>query len=72
MAQQETRIKVMETELAKMRQQKAELEMQKKYGEDRFSKLKDKTGKEIVSYKKTVQDKEKTVFNLKSELKKTD
>lgn len=30
------------------------------------------TGKDISNYKKTVQDKEKTVFGLKNELKKTD
>ena len=44
----------METELEKMKQKKAELEMQKKYGEERFSKHKEKTGKEITTFKKTV------------------
>lgn len=30
------------------------------------------TGKDISNYKKTVADKEKTVYSLKNELKKTD
>ena len=39
MVQQEARIKVMETELDKMKKQKEQLEMQKKYGEERYSKM---------------------------------
>ena len=72
MVQQEARIKVMETELAKMKKQKEDLEMQKKYGEERYSKMRDKTGKDISTFKKSVQEKDKNLFNLKSELKKTD
>ena len=72
MVQQEARIKVMETELDKMKKAKEQLEMQKKYGEERYSKMRVQTGKDISTYKKTVQEKDKTVFNLKAELKKTD
>ena len=72
MVQQEARIKVMETELDKMKKAKEQLEMQKKYGEERYSKMRVQTGKDISTFKKTVVEKDKTVFNLKAELKKTD
>jgi hypothetical protein len=62
----------MEQELAKQKKANETLEIQKKYGEERYSKMRVQTGKDISNYKKTVQDKEKTVFGLKNELKKTD
>ena len=71
-AQQDTRIKIMEQELAKQKKANETLEIQKKYGEERYSKMRVQTGKDISNYKKTVADKEKTVFSLKNELKKTD
>ena len=70
--QQETRLKAMELELAKMKKQRDDLEVQKKYGEERFSKYKTTATKDISSYKKSVKDKEQTVFKLKNDLKKTD
>ena len=71
-AQQDTRIKIMEQELAKQKKANETLEIQKKYGEERYSKMRVQTGKDISNYKKTVADKEKTVYSLKNELKKTD
>ena len=65
MAQQETRIKVMENDLQKMKQQRDELEKQKKYGEERFSKFKSTAAKDLQQTKKTVQEKDKTVSKLK-------
>ena len=62
----------MEQELAKQKKANETLEIQKKYGEERYSKMRVQTGKDISNYKKTVADKEKTVFSLKNELKKTD
>ena len=62
----------MEQELAKQKKANETLEIQKKYGEERYSKMRVQTGKDISNYKKTVADKEKTVFGLKNELKKTD
>lgn len=70
--QQETRLKAMELELAKMKKQRDDLEVQKKYGEERFSKYKTTATKDISNYKKSVKDKEQTVFKLKNDLKKTD
>jgi len=72
MAKQEARIKVMEAELQKQKQKREEAEMKSKYGEERYGNLRDKTGKEITTFKKTVQESNKTVYNLKTELKKTD
>lgn len=62
----------MEQELAKQKKANETLEIQKKYGEERYSKMRVQTGKDISNYKKTVADKEKTVYSLKNELKKTD
>ena len=38
--QQESRLKAMEQEIQKMKKERDELERQKKYGEERFSKFK--------------------------------
>ena len=46
--------------------------MQKKYGEERFSKFKTNVSKDITNFKKTVKDKDQAVFKLKNDLKKTD
>jgi len=59
-------------ELDKQKKQRIELEKQKKYGEERFSKLKATTNKDLTLTKKTAQEKDKTVSKLKQELKKTD
>jgi len=48
------------------------MEKQKKYGDERFSKFKTTVNKDLVSAKKTNEQKEKTVSKLKVDLKKTD
>ena len=70
--QQESRLKAMELQLAQMKKQRDDAEAQKKYGEERFSKFKTNVNKDLTNYKKTVKDKDQTVFKLKSDLKKTD
>ena len=72
MVQQESRIKAMEAELAKMKRQRDEAKEQQKYGEERFSKYKTTVGKDLTTFKKSVKDKDQTVFKLKADLKKTD
>ena len=72
MMQQESRLKAMELQLAQMKKQRDDAEAQKKYGEERFSKFKTNVNKDLTNYKKTVKDKDQTVFKLKSDLKKTD
>ena len=72
MMQQESRLKAMELQLAQMKKQRDEAEMQKKYGEERFSKFKTNVSKDITNFKKTVKDKDQAVFKLKNDLKKTD
>ena len=72
MMQQESRIKVLEQEIEKIKKERAELERQKKYGEERFSKLKSTVTKETTAFKKTVQEKDKTASKLKRDLQKTD
>ena len=72
MMQQESRLKAMEIEVAKMKKQRDEAEAQKKYGEERFSKFKTNVNKDLTTYKKTVKDKEVANFKLKTDLKKTD
>ena len=69
---QESRLKTMEIQLANMKKQRDEAEAQKKYGEERFSKFKTNVNKDIMTYKKTVQDREQTVQKLQNDLKKTD
>jgi hypothetical protein len=46
MGQQEARIKALELELDKQKKARIEIEKQKKYGEERFSKLKATVSKE--------------------------
>jgi hypothetical protein len=46
MIQQEQRLKAMENEIHKMKREREELEKQKKYGEERFSKFKTTVNKE--------------------------
>ena len=69
---QESRLKTMEIQLANMKKQRDEAEAQKKYGEERFSKFKTNVNKDIMTYKKTVHDREQTVQKLQNDLKKTD
>jgi hypothetical protein len=45
---QEQRLKAMESEISKMKKEKEELESQKKYGEERFSKFKTNVNKDFV------------------------
>lgn len=49
---QEARIKSLEQELAKERKEKEEIQTQRKYGEERFNKLKNTVGKEVQTTKK--------------------
>ena len=72
MMQQESRLKAMEIEVAKMKKQRDEAEAQKKYGEERFTKFKSNVSKDLTTYKRTVEDKEQANFKLKTDLKKTD
>ena len=72
MVLQEQRLKAMESEISKMKKEKEELESQKKYGEERFSKFKTNVNKDLVQSKKTAEDKIKVVNKLKIDLKKTD
>jgi hypothetical protein len=45
---QEQRLKAMESEISKMKKEKEELESQKKYGEEKFSKFKTNVNKDFV------------------------
>ena len=72
MLQQESRLKAMELELAKFKKQRDEALNDKKFGEERFSKFKSNVNKDLVTFKKTVKDKDQAVFKLKTDLKKTD
>ena len=54
MMEQESRVKVLELEIQKIKKERAELEKEKKYGEERFSKFKASVGKESKEIKKTV------------------
>lgn len=72
MVQQESRLKAMENEMAKMKKERDELEKQKKYGEERFGKFKSTVNKDLQQSKKTAEDKTKVVNKLKIDLKKTD
>jgi hypothetical protein len=62
----------MENELAKIKKERDEAELAKKYGEERFHKFKSSATKETAAAKKAVNDKEKTVVKLKTELKKNE
>ena len=62
----------MENEIAKMKKERDELEKQKKYGEERFSKFKSNVSKDLQQQKKTAEDKTKAFNKLKVDLKKTD
>jgi hypothetical protein len=62
----------MENELAKIRKERDEAELAKKYGEERFHKFKSITNKENVAAKKAFGEKEKTVVKLKADLKKNE
>jgi hypothetical protein len=72
MVQQEQRLKAMEIEITKMKREREELEKQKKYGEERFSKFKTTVNKDLLQSKKAAEDKTKAMVKLKSDLKKTD
>lgn len=72
MVQQEQRLKAMENEVAKMKKEKEEIETQKKYGEERFSKFKSTVNKDLKESTKKAEDKTKVVQKLKTDLKKTD
>jgi hypothetical protein len=69
---QESRLKAMENELAKIKKARDEAELAKKYGEERFHKFKNTANKETAATKKTLNEKEKTVVKLKTELKKNE
>ena len=62
----------MENELGKMKKQRDEAITKEKYGEERFSKFKSNVNKDLITFKKTVKDKDQAVYKLKSDLKKTD
>ena len=70
MQQQESRIKAMEMELAKMKKQRDEAEAQRKFGEERFSKFKGQAVKDLSTAKKNVKEKDQANFKLKNDLKK--
>ena len=70
--QSESRLSAMEKQLAQMKKERDEAEQAKKYGEERFSKFKSNVNKDLLTYKKTVKDKDQAVFKLKNDLKKTD
>ena len=70
--QSESRLSAMEKQLAQMKKERDEAEQAKKYGEERFSKFKSNVNKDLITYKKTVKDKDQAVFKLKNDLKKTD
>ena len=55
-----------------MKKQRDEAESAKKYGDERFTKFKSNVNKDLSTYKKSVKDKDQTVYKLKSDLKKTD
>lgn len=61
MIQQEQRLKAMENEIHKMKREREELEKQKKYGEERFSKFKTTVNKDLLQSKKTSEDKTKAM-----------
>ena len=48
----------MELQLAQMKREKDEAEQAKKYGEERFSKFKSSANKDLLTFKKTVKDKD--------------
>ena len=58
MMQQESRLKAMELQLAQMKREKDEAEQAKKYGDERFSKFKSSANKDLLTFKKTVKDKD--------------
>ena len=70
--QSESRLSAMEKQLAQMKKERDEAEQAKKYGEERSSKFKSHVNKDLLTYKKTVKDKDQAVFKLKNDLKKTD
>ena len=72
MMQQESRLKAMEIQLAQIKKERDAANNEKKFGEERFSKFKSNVNKDLVSYKKSVKDKDQAVFKLKNDLKKTD
>ena len=72
MTQQETRLKAMEMQLAQMKKQRDDAESAKKFGDERYSKFKSSVNKDLLTYKKTVKDKDQAVYKLKADLKKTD
>lgn len=55
-----------------MKKQKDEAVNSQKYGEERFTKFKSNVNKDLITYKKTVKDKDQAVYKLKTDLKKTD
>ena len=62
----------MEIELTKMKKQRDEAITTQKYGEERFTKFKSNVNKDLITYKKTVKDKDQAVYKLNTDLKKTD
>ena len=64
---QETRIKSLETEILRAKKEKEAAELQKRYGEERYGKLKSQfevQTKKEVDFKKQVTDKDKAVNKL--------
>ena len=62
----------MEVQLAQMKKQRDDASAAQKYGEERFSKFKSNVNKDLITFKRTVKDKDQTVYKLKADLKKTD
>ena len=48
----------MENELSKMKKQRDEATTNLKYGEERFTKFKSNVNKDLITFKKTVKDKD--------------
>ena len=62
----------MELEISKLKKKREELELEKKYGEERYNKFKQTATTEKKTNKKTVTEKEGQVNVLKAQLKKSE
>ncbi len=63
---------MLESDILKMKKSREDMEKLMKQENDKFAKFKKKTVGELDNAKKSVIDKEKVVYKLKQDLKKTD
>jgi hypothetical protein len=62
----------MENEIQQMKKERDDLEKQKKYGEERFTKAIKSAETELLLTKKTAEERTKAMNKLKADLKRTD